>query len=128
MAHVPRASNMLSMLASTSDTISSEPQDSVAFHARPPKNTVRDPETLRIIEHLELGPYEHKPHQEDPGFENLEPHSGLRLQYVEQVLMVCRLTDHQVTLYAAQGSFTLYEWQILYLSIDSLLYCHPLAK
>ncbi len=76
------------MLASTNDSISSEPQEAASFHARRPKNAVRDPETLRIIERLELGPYEHKPHKEDPDFENLEPHSGLRLQYVEQELVV----------------------------------------
>lgn len=60
----------------------------MSFHARLPKNAIRDPETLRIVERLELGPYEHKPHKEDPEFENLEPHSGLRLKYVEQELVV----------------------------------------
>jgi len=128
MAHVPRASNMLSVLASAKDAISSEPQESVSFHVQPPKNTVRDPETLRIIERLELGPYEHKPHKDDPEFKTLEPHSGLRLQYVEQELMVSGLTDPQVTLYIARRSFRVHEGQILYISIDSLLYCHALAK
>jgi minichromosome maintenance protein 10 len=99
VAHVPRASNILSVLASTNDTISSEPQESVSFHARLPKSIIRDPETLRIIERLELGPYEHKPHKEDPEFKTLEPHSGLRLQYVKQDLVVSALTDPQITLY-----------------------------
>ena len=97
-------------------------------HARPPKNIARDPETLQIIERLELGPYEHKLHKEDPDFENLEPHSGLRLKYVEQKARGSRLTEPQVTLNVAQRSFRLYEWQILYLSIDALLHCHSLAK
>jgi minichromosome maintenance protein 10 len=39
-------------------------------------------ENLTLIEELELGPYEHKSPFDDPLFEHLEPHSGIRLSCV----------------------------------------------
>ncbi len=39
-------------------------------------------DNLTLIEELELGPYEHKSPFDDPLFERLEPHSGIRLSCV----------------------------------------------
>ncbi|KAF8630273.1 hypothetical protein AX17_005459 [Amanita inopinata Kibby_2008] len=42
--------------------------------AKPKRN-----EDLTLVEDLEPGPYEHKAPPDDPNFERLEPHSGIRL-------------------------------------------------
>ncbi|KAM6490657.1 hypothetical protein JOM56_014000 [Amanita muscaria] len=43
-------------------------------HARPKRN-----EDLTIVDDMEPGPYEHNPPLDDPNFDRLEPHSGIRL-------------------------------------------------
>lgn len=42
----------------------------------------RDNDTLAILETLEMGPYDHPPPSDDPSFNQVEPHSGIRLESV----------------------------------------------
>ncbi|KAK2462015.1 hypothetical protein APHAL10511_006478 [Amanita phalloides] len=93
----PAPSNMLNKLAALVDTKSScrdgvlcddeEPKDpsrSTSFRDAPTTaqhfmaNAKRN-DDLTIIEDIEPGPYEHKSPSDDPNFERLEPHSGIRL-------------------------------------------------
>lgn len=46
------------------------------------RRATRREEDLTVIEDLEPGPYEHKAPFDDPHFQKLEPHSGIRLSYV----------------------------------------------
>lgn len=52
-----------------------------AERAEPPK---RD-DDLALIEDFEVGPYDHKAPFDDPHFESLEPHSGIRLSCVSVI-------------------------------------------
>ncbi|KAI0818905.1 hypothetical protein BC629DRAFT_1636550 [Irpex lacteus] len=85
-------STVLSKLASLSTTHTDEDPDytqvrSEGFLQRAPakedtsdgRRATRREEDLTVIEDLEPGPYEHKAPFDDPHFQKLEPHSGIRL-------------------------------------------------
>jgi len=78
--HVPHASNLLRTLEQSANSgeagVDARPIDFSASHGRP----TRDAETLTIIEELEMGPYEYVAPPNDPNFEQVEPHSDIRLE------------------------------------------------
>jgi len=47
-------------------------------------NAPKRDDRLALIEDLEIGPYNHVAPFDDPGFEQLEPNSGIRLTYVSR--------------------------------------------
>ncbi|EJD43063.1 hypothetical protein AURDEDRAFT_168016 [Auricularia subglabra TFB-10046 SS5] len=63
-----------------STSFSERPTTSVA-PAPPPSDfaSVGRDDSLKVVEDLKMGPYEHKPLPDDPKWETLEPHSGIRL-------------------------------------------------
>ncbi|KAN0141784.1 hypothetical protein V8E53_000246 [Lactarius tabidus] len=79
----PGPSNVISKLSTLSKRAPSPseqcvPERTSSFADKASAVPARD-ENLTLIEELELGPYEHKSPFDDPLFEHLEPHSGIRL-------------------------------------------------
>jgi hypothetical protein len=85
-AHVPHESKLLRTLRNEQPTSAGKanlennvsPIDFSASHGR----ITRDAESLTVIETLEMGPYEHIPPPDDPKFDQVDPHSNIRLEYV----------------------------------------------
>ncbi|KAI0298475.1 hypothetical protein B0F90DRAFT_1669056 [Multifurca ochricompacta] len=76
-------SNVLSKLSAlskreTSPVDPDAPVRTSSFADKASWAAARD-DRLMLIEELEPGPYRHKPPLDDPSFERLEPHSGIRL-------------------------------------------------
>ncbi|KAH9055885.1 hypothetical protein EDB83DRAFT_2391703 [Lactarius deliciosus] len=79
----PGPSNVISKLSALSKRAPSSaeqcvPERTSSFADKASEVPARD-DNLTLIEELELGPYEHKSPFDDPLFERLEPHSGIRL-------------------------------------------------
>ena len=76
-----RDSNLISALNSnTRQDHGNNPSTSIDFESG--SRVVRDAEALTIIEKLEVGPYDHKAPEDDSKFNNVEPHSQIRLRRV----------------------------------------------
>ncbi|KAH8980467.1 hypothetical protein EDB92DRAFT_1900536 [Lactarius akahatsu] len=79
----PGPSNVISKLSALSKCTPSSaeqcvPERTSSFTDKASGVPARD-DNLTLIEELELGPYDHKSPFDDPLFERLEPHSGIRL-------------------------------------------------
>ena len=79
----PSASNVIQALKSKSKDGSSQREDGIPAQlidfSAAGSSTMRDSESLTIIEQLTMGPYEHVPPDLDPTFSAVDPHSSIRL-------------------------------------------------
>lgn len=96
--------------------------------AEPSTSTAPQPtrgDDLTVIEDIQPGPYDHHPPFDDPHFDKLEPHSGIRLSYVRfQYKALQVIEEYQIAHSPSRGSRRTHDRPLLHLPLPSL-FLHP---